>query len=214
MSGYFNFQFKAGVAETLTHTLNVRYKGARRFDITAPDAPGTLRVYARNEEEAADHLRNALFELIFNRGHCGASVENPACIYCGYRTESRGRNSSGTRGWRCLSRKCKRSFVINRQFRGGLNHPQQSKKPEFHRLVFVEGKTIGEARDILKISHGAACNWYEKMAAIAGGCDKKCPCGKPIRHRGTCSFRLNYRKLREHRETRESLGEITRRAAR
>lgn len=37
---------------------------------------------------------------------------------------------------------CQRSFVIDRSFRGGVNHPTQSKKAEFHRLVFVTGKTI------------------------------------------------------------------------
>ena len=48
---------------------------------------------------------------------------------------------------------CQRSFVIDRSFRGGINHPTQSKKPEFHRLVFVEGKTIREACDALGLSH-------------------------------------------------------------
>ena len=207
---YFNLDYNPKMAHGLVHALNKSYKGSQRFEIEAPDAQGKLLVYARTPEEADEHVVNALFDLIFNRNRVGASVDNPACIYCGYRTESRGRNSSGTRGWRCLSPECKRSFVLNRSFRGGINNPTQSKKPDFHRLVFVEGKTIREAREILGISDGAASNWFEKMAAINGGTDKLCPCGKPLRHRGTCKFRLNYKKLRHREVTRESLGEITR----
>ena len=208
--GYFHFEFNPKMARSLAHTLNKRYRGARRFTVSAPDAQGTLYVWARNPEEVVEHIYNALFDLIFQRNRCGASIDNPPCIYCGYRTESRGRNSSGTRGWRCLNPECRRHFVIGRSFRGGINHPQQSKKPKFHRLVFVEGKTIREAADLLGISHGAADNWYQKMAAINGGTDKKCPCGKPLRHRGSCRFRQQYKALRRNSITRASLGEITR----
>jgi hypothetical protein len=208
---YFNLDFNPKMARSLVHTLNRKYKGARLAEVAAPDAGGKLLVWARNPDEVNEHIYNALFDLIFNRNRCGAAVDNPACIYCGYRTESRGRNSSGTRGWRCLNVECRHSFVLERSFRGGINHPSQSKKPEFHQLVFVQGKTLREAADILGISHGAASNWFEKMAAINGGTDKLCPCGKPLRHRGSCKFRLNYKKLRQHKETRESLGEITRR---
>lgn len=212
MSGYFCLEFDPKMPASLRHTLNRRYKGASRFEMIAPDAAGTLLVWARNEDEARDHLLNALFDLIFNRNRCGASLENPACIYCGHRTESRGRNSSGTRAWRCLNLDCQRSFVIGRTYRGGINHHSQSKKPDFHRLVFVEGKTIAEVCDVLGISHGAADKWYAKMAAVNGGADKRCPCGKQLRHRGSCSFRQQYRKLRRHEITRSDLGERAKRA--
>lgn len=207
---YFNLDINPKRAERLTHVLNKKYKGAALHDVTAPDAQGTLQVWARTPEEVDEHIYNALFDLLFNRARVGASIDNPACIFCGHRTESRGRNSSGTRGWRCLNLECKRSFVLSRSFRGGINHPSQSKKPEFHRLVFVEGKTIREAIDLLGISDGAAANWYEKMAAVNGGSHHLCPCGKPVRHRGSCKFRQTYKRLRAHQVTRAGLGEVTR----
>lgn len=209
MAGCFNLELNRRLADSLVHTLNGRYGGARLWRIQAPDAAGTLKVWARSQGEADDHIRNALFDLIFNRTRCGAVIENPACIFCGYRTESRGRNSSGTRGGRCLNAECRRSFVINRSYRGGINHPSQSKKPAFYQLVFVEGKTMREARDLLQISDGAADNWYRKMAAGNGGTDANCPCGKLLRHRGSCRFRQLYGKLRNHQVTRKALGEIT-----
>jgi hypothetical protein len=208
--GYFNFYFNPELATTLRHSLNHKYKGSRPFELQAPDAQGTLVVHARYAEEADEHVVNALFDLIFNRSRVGASIDNPACIFCGYRTESRGRNSSGTRGWRCLSRDCRRSFVLNRSFRGGLNHPSQSKKPAFFRLIYRECKTVREAADALDLNMDTAQNWADKMEAINGKLDARCPCGKPVRHRGTCRFRLTYKKLRRHEATRESLGEITR----
>lgn len=193
MSGYFNLEFNPKLARKLRHELNRNYKGANSFEMNAPDAEGTLIVHARNEREALDHMLNALFDLIFKRTRCGACVENPPCMFCGGPTESRGRNSSGTRGWRCLNPECRRSFVPNRVWRGGINHPQQSKKPAFVPLVFEEGKTLREAREILGISDGAADNWYR--AALATRKDPpnaKCPCGKALRHRGTCKHRLAY----------------------
>ena len=87
---------------------------------------------------------------------------------------------------------CQRSFVIDRSFRGGINHPTQSKKPEFHRLVFVEGKTIREACDALGLSMSAGDSWFRKMVAIGGQPDHKCPCGRDLRHRGSCEFRQSY----------------------
>jgi len=87
---------------------------------------------------------------------------------------------------------CQRSFVIDRSFRGGINHPTQSKKPEFHRLVFVEGKTIREACDALRLSMSAGDHWFRKMAAVGGQIDHKCPCGRDLRHRGSCEFRQSY----------------------
>jgi hypothetical protein len=82
--------------------------------------------------------------------------------------------------------------VIDRSFRGGINHPTQSKKPEFHRLVFAEGKTIREACDALGLSMTAGDSWFRKMVAIGGQIDHKCPCGRDLRHRGSCEFRQSY----------------------
>jgi hypothetical protein len=89
---------------------------------------------------------------------------------------------------------CQRSFVIDRSFRGGINHPTQSKKPDFHRLVFIDGKTIREACDALGISMSAGDNWYQKMLAVRKRIDHKCPCGKELRHQGSCRFRQGYQK--------------------
>jgi hypothetical protein len=189
---YFNLEFNPQMATSLVHCLNRRYRGARKFPVTAPDAQGTLFVWARDPEECREHLLNALFDLLFARNRVGAAVSNPACIFCGGKTQSRGRNSSGTRGWRCMNPDCQRSFVIDRSFRGGINHPTQSKKPEFHRLVFVEGKTIREACDALRLSMSAGDNWFRKMVAVGGQIDHKCPCGRDLRHRGSCEFRQSY----------------------
>ena len=194
---YFNFEFNPQMATSLVHCLNRRYKGARKFPVTAPDAQGTLIVWARDRQECQEHLFNALFDLIFARNRVGAAVTNPACIFCGGKTQSRGRNSSGTRGWRCVNPDCQRSFVVDRSFRGGINHPTQSKKPEFRRLVFVEGKTIREACDELGLSASAADNWFKKMVALGQRVDHKCPCGKDVRHRGSCRFRRAYRPEKE-----------------
>ena len=194
---YFNFEFNPEMPTSLVHCLNRRYKGARRFPVTAPDAQGTLIVWARDLQECQEHLLNALFDLLFARKRVGASVCNPPCIYCGEKTQSRGRNSSGTRGWRCVSPVCKRSFVIDRSFPGGINHPTQSKKPDFHRLVFVEGKTIREACDALGLSMRACDNWFRKMVALGQPMDHRCPCGRALRHRGSCQFRQTYHIVRK-----------------
>lgn len=192
MSGYFNLEFVSDLrAGTLKHTLNRPYKGAQRFELIAPDAAGVLVVYARSLNEAGDHVKNALWDLIFSRNRVGAAVGNPDCIFCGGRTESRGRNSAGTRGWRCLSDGCRRSFVLDRSFRGGINHPTQSKKPAFRKLVFEQGVPIKEAADRLGISHGAADNWFVKMSKVNPE-PPPCPCGKPMRHRGSCAYRMEY----------------------
>ena len=195
---YFNLEFNPQMATSLVHCLNRRYKGARKFPVTAPDAQGTLIVWARDRQECQEHLFNALFDLIFARNRVGAAVTNPACIFCGGKTQSRGRNSSGTRGWRCVNPDCQRSFVVDRSFRGGINHPTQSKKPDFHRLVVVEGKTIREACDELCLSASAADNWFKKMVALGQRVDHKCPCGKEMRHRGSCRFRRAYRTEKEN----------------
>ena len=191
---YFNFEFNRELATSLVHCLNRPYKGARKFSATAPDAQGTLIVWARNPQECREHLLNALFDLIFARNRVGAAVCNPVCIFCGGRTQSRGRNSSGTRCWRCMNPACRRSFVIDRNFRGGIQHPTQSRKPEFHRLVFIQGQTIREACDALGISMSAGDSWYQKMLAVGKPIDHKCPCGKELRHRGSCCFRQSYKK--------------------
>jgi hypothetical protein len=143
---YFNLEFNPQMATSLVHCLNRRYKGAQKFPVTATDAQGTLIVWARDLQECREHLLNALFDLIFARNRVGAAVTNPPCIFCGGKTQSRGRNSSGTRGWRCVNPDCQRSFVLDRSFRGGINHPTQSKKPAFYQLVFVDGKTIRSRR--------------------------------------------------------------------
>ena len=100
---YFNFEFNSKMATSLVHTLNRPYKGAHKFSATAPDAQGTLVIWARDTEECREHLLNALFDLIFARNRVGAAVTNPPCIFCGGKTQSRGRNSSGTRAWRCMN---------------------------------------------------------------------------------------------------------------
>ena len=217
---YFNLEFNPEMATSLVHTLNRPYKGAHKFSTTAPDAQGTLLIWARDPQECREHLLNALFDLIFARNRVGAAVFNPPCIFCGGKTHSRGRNSSGTRAWRCMNPGCQRSFVIDRSFRGGIHHPTQSKKPEFHRLVFVEGNTIREACDALGISMSAGDNWYQKMLAVRKRIDHKCPCGKELRHRGACRFRQEYQITREdkahdkNRTTDRSRdgGQITRKA--
>ncbi|MCU1260192.1 MAG: hypothetical protein JWO80_3077 [Bryobacterales bacterium] len=43
---YFNLEFNPQMATSLVHCLNQRYKGARKFTVTAPDAQGTLIVWA------------------------------------------------------------------------------------------------------------------------------------------------------------------------
>jgi hypothetical protein len=191
---YFNFEFNREMATSLIHYLNRPYKGARKFSATAPDAQGTLIVWARNPQECREHLLNALFDLIFARNRVGAAVSNPVCIFCGARTQSRGRNSSGTRCWRCMNPGCRRSFVVDRNFRGGIQHPTRSQKPEFHRLVFVEGKTIREACDSLGISMSVGDSWYQKMLRAGKQNGHRCPCGKELRHRGSCWFRQSYKR--------------------
>ena len=69
---YFNFEFNPEMATSLVHCLNRRYKGARKFPVTAPDAQGTLIVWARDLQECREHLLNALFDLIFARNRVGA----------------------------------------------------------------------------------------------------------------------------------------------
>jgi hypothetical protein len=48
---YFNFEFNSKMATSLVHTLNRPYKGAQKFSATAPDAEGTLLIWARDPEE-------------------------------------------------------------------------------------------------------------------------------------------------------------------
>src|SRR5579863_4341462 len=45
---YFNLEFNPQMATSLVHCLNRRYKGAQKFPVTAPDAQGTLIVWARD----------------------------------------------------------------------------------------------------------------------------------------------------------------------
>ena len=60
---YFNFEFNSKMATSLVHTLNRPYKGAHKFSATAPDAQGTLVIWARDTEECREHLLNALFAI-------------------------------------------------------------------------------------------------------------------------------------------------------
>jgi hypothetical protein len=75
---YFNFEFNSKMATSLVHTLNRPYKGAHKFSATAPDAQGTLVIWARDPQECREHLLNALFDLIFARNRVGAAVFNPS----------------------------------------------------------------------------------------------------------------------------------------
>ena len=52
---YFNFEFNSKMATSLVHTLNRPYKGAQKFSATAPDAEGTLLIWARDPEECREH---------------------------------------------------------------------------------------------------------------------------------------------------------------
>jgi hypothetical protein len=36
------------------------------------------------------------------------------------------------------------------------------------------------------------------MVALGQRVDHKCPCGRDLRHRGSCQFRQNYRNVKEH----------------
>ena len=171
------------------HVLNQPYKGSRRFEMKAPDAEGIIAVHARTEQEARDHLLNAFFELVFRGAH--RTFQNPACPFCSGRTQRKGRNSAGTRVWTCQNPECRRCFVLNRVWRGGINHPSQSKKPEFVRL-FLAGVSVADAADRLHLNHSTAGNWADQVAANNPDAlaNLNCPCGKPIRHRGSCAHRM------------------------
>lgn len=190
---YFNLEYvqQRGPIEKAEHTLNRKYKGAQLFSIRAPDAFGTLHIWARDEEEAREHLVNACFDLIFNRLRVGAFVDNPKCIFCDGRTQSGGRNSAGTRVWNCQEPGCRRKFVVDRIFRGGINHPSQSKKPAFAKLL-LEGTPVRDAADQLGINPSTASNWAARVGAANRErfADLKCACGKTLRHRGICVHRM------------------------
>ena len=38
----------------------------------------------------------------------------------------------------------------------------------------------------------AGDSWVRKMVAVGGKIDHKCPCGRDLRHRGSCEFRQSY----------------------
>jgi transposase-like protein len=176
---------------TYRHALNERYKGASRFELRAPDAEGVITVWARTEDEARDHLLNALFDLVFRGARIGAAVVNPKCPFCAGRTQRHGRNSAGKRSWKCQTVDCGRYFVLDRVWRGGINHPSQSKKPAIARLILA-GLTPREAAEQLGVNIQTARNWAEQVAANNPEAINSltCPCGRPIRHRGSCSFRM------------------------
>jgi transposase-like protein len=190
---YFNLLYApVGRVDRLEHMLNRKYRGAQKFAVKAPDATGTLLIWAHDEEEAREHLVNAMFDMIF-RPHrlISAGAENPNCIFCGGgRVQSKGRNSSGTRAWQCMNDECRRAFVLNRTFKGGINHPAQSKKPEFARLILA-GVPTAEAATRVGVNRKTATHWAMQIAAVnkdrvAG---LLCRCGKPVRHRGICLYR-------------------------
>lgn len=193
MSGYFNLELNPNQMPVKeTHTLNRQYKGATRFRMTAPDASGTLVVWARDEQEAKDHLVNALFELIFRSARHALIVSNPTCPHCGGKTHRNGRNSAGKRTWTCTSAECQRHFVLDRVWRGGINHPSATKKPEFARLL-LSGVTVADAAARIGIKTSTAMNWAGQVAANNPERMAKleCPCGRAIRHRGSCWYRQN-----------------------
>lgn len=194
MSGYFNLELNPDMMPVkAVHTLNRPYKGAVKHRMRAPDADGELVVYARCEEEARDHLVNALFDLVFRGARLGVTARNPACLFCGGKTQRGGRNSAGKRVWKCQNLECRRSFVLDRTFKGGINHPSQSKKPAFVRLL-TEGKTVAEAADLVGVCLHTAGNWAEKAEAMGILRGVNCPCGRPVRHRGSCAYRMSYRR--------------------
>ena len=87
---YFNFEFNPEMATSLVHCLNRRYKGAQKFPVTAPDAQGTLIVWARDPQECQEHLLNALFDLIFATEPCGRRRnQSPVHLLWRENTESR-----------------------------------------------------------------------------------------------------------------------------
>lgn len=199
MSGYFNLELNPDqMPVKATHTLNRRYKGAARFEMRAPDAAGTLIVWARDEAEARDHLVNALFEMIFRSARNALSVSNPACPHCGGKTHRHGRNSSGKRTWHCLNAECQSYFVLDRVWRGGINHPSATKKPQFARLL-LSGTTVADAARSLGVKVSTAIQWAAQVAANNPERmdDLKCPCGRHIRHRGSCWYRQHLPAPRE-----------------
>lgn len=192
MSGYFNLELRPDQMPVKDrHILNQRYKGAKPYEMRAPDAAGMIVIYARSLDEANDHAINALFDLIFRSATAATAVHNPRCPFCNGKTQRHGRNSAGTRTWKCQRPDCQRYFVLDRVWRGGKNHQAQSKKPEFVRLL-LSGVPAADAADRLGINHQTAGNWAEKVAANnpEAMAQFNCPCGKPIRHRGTCAHRL------------------------
>lgn len=189
---YFNLVYNERGPEKLVHVLNRRYELAQLFEIRAPDAAGEIRIWARDEQEAREHLVNAAFDLIFRPIRVGAwaNSENPPCIACGSKTQRGGRNSAGTRVWNCTNKGCQRKFVLDRAFRGGINHPSQSKKPVFARLV-LSGVPPVEAATQIGLNIQTAKKWAAQVAAANPDrfATLACRCGKPMRHRGICLYR-------------------------
>lgn len=189
---YFNLIYNERGPDQLVHVLNRRYERAQLFELRAPDAAGVIRIWARDEQEAREHLVNAAFDLIFRPTRVGAwaSAENPPCIGCGGKTQRGGRNSAGTRVWMCPNQSCQRKFVLDRAFRGGINHPSQSKKPAFARLV-LSGVPPVEAAAQIGLNPQTAKKWAGQVAAANPDrfATLTCRCGKPMRHRGICLYR-------------------------
>jgi transposase-like protein len=191
MSGYFNLELRPDQRPIKErHILNRPYKGSRPFEMRAPDAAGLIVIHARSLDEANDHAINAMFDLIFRSATAATAVHNPRCPFCNGRTQRHGRNSSGTRTWKCQAPGCQRYFVLDRVWRGGKGHAAQSKKPEFARLVLMGVPTM-EAADRIGVNHDTAGRWAEQVAANNPEVMARleCPCGKNIRHRGSCEWR-------------------------
>ena len=122
---------------------------------------------------------------------CWSCAIQPAMHLLWRKTQSRGRNSSGTRGWRCMNPDCQRSFVIDRSFRGGIiTHAVEEaglSSAGVHRWQ-DNSRGVRRSRYLDERRH----NWYQKMLAVRKRIDHNCPCGKKLRHRGSCRFRQEY----------------------
>ena len=70
---YFNLEFNPQMATSLVHCLNRRYKGAQKFPVTAPDAQGTLIVWARDPAR----VPGASFECVVRSHLCDGTVSAP-----------------------------------------------------------------------------------------------------------------------------------------
>ncbi len=66
----------------------------------------------------------------------------PGIVFCGGKRKAADVTVPGQEAGVASMWVAREALSLDRSFRGGINHPIQSKKPEFHRLVFLAGKTI------------------------------------------------------------------------